>query len=286
MACPLFSIPNDYECISDEGVAVRVKTQTRYASTEKRVQVLHDPCSSSSSKSDEGVALFCDSIWPGAVALSDYLCGSSDLVKGRTVLELGAGASLPSLVCLALGCAAIAITDYDGDQVIENIKQLVVANGFDTPRVVVIPYRWGDCPDALLSFLHGHKYQVIIMAGSLTYNIYRTDKYMSEVITSTCHPKFHGRAALERHPCESSPAAADTEAGAVRSIIVCPMCSSSILATHHRLFLLTKACATFLSSIDRVKHTLLTWTWSSSRQLPLSSRSSCSSCRIRAGRDM
>jgi nicotinamide N-methyltransferase len=47
---------------------------------------------------------------------------SNELVKGKTVLELGAGAGLPSLVCALNGASQVVVTDYPDAELVENLK--------------------------------------------------------------------------------------------------------------------------------------------------------------------
>jgi nicotinamide N-methyltransferase len=43
-------------------------------------------------------------------------------VKGKTVLELGAGGGLPSLVCAINGASQVVVTDYPDAELIENLR--------------------------------------------------------------------------------------------------------------------------------------------------------------------
>lgn len=51
-------------------------------------------------------------LWNGARVLAGYLERHPHLVRGKTVLELGAGAGLPSLVSAVLGARRVVMTDY------------------------------------------------------------------------------------------------------------------------------------------------------------------------------
>jgi predicted nicotinamide N-methyase len=55
-------------------------------------------------------------VWPSAVALSSFLEQYQDLVKNKTVVEIGAGIGLPSF-SIADHVAEITITDYDVDAI-------------------------------------------------------------------------------------------------------------------------------------------------------------------------
>ena len=83
---------------------------------------------------DEAIDLICDSmtedekldpfaedlcpyfgvLWPAGLGLARYLETHSEFVKGKTVLELGAGLGLPSLVAIALG-GKVLTTDFHPD---------------------------------------------------------------------------------------------------------------------------------------------------------------------------
>ena len=56
--------------------------------------------------------LFVDDIWPGSRCLVDYLMKNVHLYRGKTVLELGAGAALPGLVVAADGALFTLITGW------------------------------------------------------------------------------------------------------------------------------------------------------------------------------
>lgn len=43
-------------------------------------------------------------------------------MKGQTVLELGAGAGLPSLVCAINGAKQVVLTDYPDADLVENLR--------------------------------------------------------------------------------------------------------------------------------------------------------------------
>lgn len=52
-------------------------------------------------------------IWPGALALCNYLAIHPSLVYGRRVIELGAGMGLPGLLAGQLGAYHSLLTDYE-----------------------------------------------------------------------------------------------------------------------------------------------------------------------------
>lgn len=69
------------------------------------------------------------SIWKGSEVMSTYLQQHYNLIKGKRVLELGAGCGLVGLVCaLALDAKSVLITDGDY-QVLNNLRYNVQING-------------------------------------------------------------------------------------------------------------------------------------------------------------
>ena len=83
-------------------------------------------------------------LWPTAVVLSRYLCAHPELVRGKRVVELGAGGGAVGLVCAALGAQRVVITDVPAalqllsDNLARNPE--LAASG----RVSVAPCTWGD----------------------------------------------------------------------------------------------------------------------------------------------
>lgn len=72
-------------------------------------------------------------LWNAGRTMSDYLeDNAATYIMGRHVLELGAGAGLPSLVSAIIGAKSVLVTDYPDVELIQNLdfnithcKQLV-----------------------------------------------------------------------------------------------------------------------------------------------------------------
>ncbi|KAH6719227.1 hypothetical protein BKA61DRAFT_272898 [Leptodontidium sp. MPI-SDFR-AT-0119] len=60
-------------------------------------------------------------LWNAGRLISTYLEKNPSLIKDKTVLELGAGAGLPSLVCTVLGAKKVVVTDYPDPDLVGNL---------------------------------------------------------------------------------------------------------------------------------------------------------------------
>ena len=67
-------------------------------------------------------------LWNGAQVVTDYLYDRvANLVHGRTVLELGAGAGLPSIAAAIWGAKQVVVTDYPDVDLVENMQMNIEA---------------------------------------------------------------------------------------------------------------------------------------------------------------
>ncbi len=84
-------------------------------------------------------------IWPAALALSSFLKEEQQYVKGKRVLEIGAGIGLPSFA-VAHHAAEMMISDYAEEAVLlieKNIQHLGLQN------VKAIRLDWNHFPDSI-----------------------------------------------------------------------------------------------------------------------------------------
>ena len=85
-------------------------------------------------------------MWQAGRTIANYLEeNKSEVVHNKSVLELGAGAGLPSLICGINGARAVVVTDYPDSDLIENLalnvkgcKSLPVMS-----KVHAAGYLWG-----------------------------------------------------------------------------------------------------------------------------------------------
>ena len=82
-------------------------------------------------------------VWPSAIALHNVLQTHPILIRDKTVLELGAGIGLPSLI-MASEAKTIQVSDYDSEAVEllrKNIAYLQLQN------VQALQIDWNDLPE-------------------------------------------------------------------------------------------------------------------------------------------
>ncbi|KAI9505963.1 hypothetical protein BX070DRAFT_187264 [Coemansia spiralis] len=85
-------------------------------------------------------------LWNAAKTFANYLDSHKDIVRGRSVLELGAAGALPSLVAAINGASRVVITDYPDLDLVGNIRKTVSMNmpeKLDDGSVMVEGYKWG-----------------------------------------------------------------------------------------------------------------------------------------------
>lgn len=67
--------------------------------------------------------------------MTDYLYDhKQELVLGKSVLELGAGAGLPSIAAATWGAKQVVVTDYPNEDLVENMRINVAAARNVVPR--------------------------------------------------------------------------------------------------------------------------------------------------------
>jgi len=98
-------------------------------------------------------------LWNAGRLISTYLEKTPSLITGKTVLELGAGAGLPSVVCGLLGAKKVVSSDYPDVELVENLRRNVEGSALldeaegGEKKPVAEGYLWGADPLPLRSHL-------------------------------------------------------------------------------------------------------------------------------------
>lgn len=131
-------------------------------------------------------------LWNAGQIVARYIEDhNGSLVQGKSVLELGAGAGLPSLVCALYGAKIVIVTDYPDAELIENLKyniqQTSTSDDDDDDAANNLPgnieaegFLWGADPSPLLTHEHGTRdgFDLLILADIL-FNHSEHDKLLS-----------------------------------------------------------------------------------------------------------
>lgn len=134
-------------------------------------------------------------LWNAGNVVSDYLEErAEEWIVGKDILELGAGAGLPSMVCALKNPRTVVVTDYPDPDLVENLR----VNTSECESILkpspsplrVDGYRWGDSPDRILSHLQAplEGFDVLILADVI-YN----------------HPQHHNLIASVQKTLKKSP---------------------------------------------------------------------------------
>lgn len=120
-------------------------------------------------------------LWNGSRVVASHFESHPSLVQGRTVLELGAGAGLPSLVAASLGARRVVVTDFPDPELVATMRRNIDecelipsastshSQGEKEERIVADGYVWGMDPSHLLAHLPlgGKGFDVLVLADLL-----------------------------------------------------------------------------------------------------------------------
>jgi nicotinamide N-methyltransferase len=113
-------------------------------------------------------------LWNAGRTVADYLEeNKATLLKDKTVLELGAGAGLPSLIAGLYGARYVVVTDYPDHDLVENLqKNIDCCDLLGRPRnVSAAGYLWGANVSPLVQLLpndrQGRGFDLLILADLL-----------------------------------------------------------------------------------------------------------------------
>ncbi|KAF3922839.1 hypothetical protein ABW21_db0209181 [Orbilia brochopaga] len=76
----------------------------------------------------EQTSLFSHHLWNAGVEVAAMIENGEIAMQGQSVIELGAGAALPSLISALAGAKTVVITDYPAPEILTNITANVTVN--------------------------------------------------------------------------------------------------------------------------------------------------------------
>jgi predicted nicotinamide N-methyase len=159
-------------------------------------------------------------LWDSARGLCDYLVAHPSLVRGASVLELGCGLALPSLLASKLGAAQVAATDFHPD--VGPFVARNIAHNNLSATMSYAPYNWQD-EEAELPILRSPP--SLLLASDVLYEAEAVDPFAARAAT-LCPPSGTilladpGRTRLEQAVDRLTAAGFDAELSIVRDVFV------------------------------------------------------------------
>ncbi|KAK4700750.1 EEF1A N-terminal glycine/lysine methyltransferase, partial [Phenoliferia sp. Uapishka_3] len=120
----------------------------------------------------ENTQLFAHYVWSAGVRLADRIALGEVDVKGKTVLEMGAGTGIPALVSAREGAAKVLVTDYEDPKLICNLVAnipLALPSPSHQSITSALGFTWGNSTASLLS-LSPNGYSLILLADTLWFS--------------------------------------------------------------------------------------------------------------------
>jgi len=103
-------------------------------------------------------------LWNASTVMADYLDEKGEELRGKSVLELGAGAGLPSIIASMNNAKKVMATDYPDQDLLENLEYNVnhnVPQLFKSKSIEVKGHLWGKNTHLLME---SEKFDIIILA--------------------------------------------------------------------------------------------------------------------------
>lgn len=113
----------------------------------------------------KGVEISGQKMWCGSLTVIDYVLRNRDVIKDRTVIELGAGTGVLGMICSKIGCRKVILTDND-PRSITHMKQDCLHNHVEAEVKVL---DWFSPNIDSLELERGPSTKLCIVAGDVLY---------------------------------------------------------------------------------------------------------------------
>jgi len=110
--------------------------------------------------------LFVGNVWSGSKVLANFLAEHIELIKGKRVMEVGAGAGMPELTAACLGAKKILLSDFPSKDLLDNLKENMRRNMYaigENCEVSVVDLQW----DAAVASEASAQFDVILSSECL-----------------------------------------------------------------------------------------------------------------------
>ena len=124
-------------------------------------------------------------IWNAGMVAANYIHSNQDMFKNRRVLELGAGAMLPSLVSAISGASIVVSTDYPESSLLDTMQHNANLNVPDQVLngcLKIEGYLWGTDPTSLTAHLSENELFDVIIMADLIFNHTQHEQLVKTVV--------------------------------------------------------------------------------------------------------
>ena len=113
-------------------------------------------------------------VWDCSIDLVHYIARNIDIVKGKTILEIGCGQGLPGVLALKLGSTEVCFQDYNPEVLNKATLHVIELNHCSGLTHSLLPGDWLSLCKPNLQ----HKFKLILMSETL-YNLDYYDSLMA-----------------------------------------------------------------------------------------------------------
>lgn len=147
-------------------------------------------------------SLWAHCIWNAGKSLAKAILNQKINVKGKRIIELGAGAALPSMAAILMGAELVVATDYPEESLLEPLKINLQVNmeKYNKPESSghwkVSGYTWGTDLNALKQFNHGKNFDIVIQSDVICNHSQHQNLLNTVKLASDIDSKSHSTEAL------------------------------------------------------------------------------------------